>query len=362
MASIAVLANFLVKSSAIGAWSAAEVVTMTQPHDVLIIGGGAAGLSAALMLVRARRSVLVVDSRQPRNAPAAHLHGFLSRDGTPPGQLLELGRQEVVGYGGEVSTGRALSASPERDGFAVELDDGRTVHARRLLVATGIIDELPAIPGLAERWGRDVLHCPYCHGWEVRDQRIGVLATGPMSMHQTLLFRQWTDKLTLLLHATPFPDDEAAEQLAARGIAVVTGEVAGLELVDDRLSGVRLRTGEFVPLDALAVGPAAVPRASVLAGLGVEPTAHPAGIGEYIDADATGRTTVPGVWVAGNLADLAANVLMAAASGAAAATAINADLVAEDTRRAVVANRDPFSPATEARICEQVAGQRRHGI
>jgi thioredoxin reductase len=203
-------------------------------YDVVIVGGGPAGLSGALMLGRARRSVLVIDSGQPRNAPAAHLQGFLSRDGVPPGHLLEAGRLEVAGYGSEIITGRARSAfrddwgysrAEHGGGFAVELDSGRTVRARRLLVTTGITDELPDIPGLTARWGRDVLHCPYCHGWEVRDQPIGVLATSPMSTHQALLFRQWTDKLTLLLHTGPRPTREEAEQFAARDIAVVAGEV-----------------------------------------------------------------------------------------------------------------------------------------
>jgi thioredoxin reductase len=311
------------------------------PYDVVIVGGGAAGLSGALMLSRARRSVLVVDSGQPRNAPATQVHGFLSRDGVSPGHLLEAGRQEVAAYGGEVVTGRAVSAARVSDGFAVDLDTGRRVRARRLLVATGITDELPDIPGLAARWGRDVLHCPYCHGWEVRDQPIGVLATGPLAVHQALLFRQWTGKLTLLLHTGPGPTGEEAGQLAACDIAVVAGEVSGLEVSDDRLSGVRLQTGELIPLQALAVAPRAVPHAAVLTTLGLSPTPHPLGIGEYIAADATGLTPVPGAWVAGNVADPTAHVLAAAASGATAAGAINADLIAEDTRRAVQGRRAP---------------------
>ena len=331
-------------------------------YDVVIVGGGPAGLSAALMLGRARRSVLVIDSGQPRNAPAAHMHGFLSRDGVAPGDLLEAGRQEVAGYGGEFRAGLAQSAATDGDGFAIELEAGYTVRARRLLVTTGVVDELPDIPGLRSRWGRDVVHCPYCHGWEVRDEPIGVLATGAMSVHQALLFRQWTDRLTLLLHTYPHPTGEEAEQLAAREIALVAGEVTGLEIADDRLAGARLRTGELIPLRALAVAPRAVPRAAVLASLGLEPTAHPSGIGGYIAADTTGLTPVPGVWVAGNLANPAANVLGSAAAGAVAAGAINADLIAEETRRAVQARNDPFSAASEARLCEQVMGDRRHGL
>lgn len=334
-------------------------------YDVVIVGGGPAGLSAALMLGRARRSVLVIDAGEPRNAPAAHMHGFLSRDGAPPGDLLAAARREVAGYGVEVRAGRARTAVRDGGLFTVTDDAGRTVRARRLLVTTGFTDELPDVPGLAQRWGRDVLHCPYCHGWEVRDAPIGVLSTGPMGVHQALLFRQWTDRLTLLLHTGPRPTDEESEQLAARGITVVPGEVTGLEITDDRLTGVRLDTGELLPLRALTVAPRAVPGAATAAfldSLGLASTEHPSGMGSYLAAGPAGLTDVPGVWVAGNAADLTANVLASAASGSAAAGAINADLVAEDTRRAVRARKDPFSAASEARVCELVAGDRRHGL
>jgi thioredoxin reductase len=150
-------------------------------YDVAVVGGGAAGLSGALALARARRSVLVVDAGEPRNAPAGHVHNYLGREGTPPAELLAAGRDEVTQYGGEIVTGRVASAAREGDVFRLNLAGGGTVHARRLLVTTGLVDELPDVPGLAEQWGRGVLHCPYCHGWEVRDQRIGVLATGPLA-------------------------------------------------------------------------------------------------------------------------------------------------------------------------------------
>ena len=167
-------------------------------YDVVVIGGGAAGLNGALMLARSRRSVLVVDAGAPRNAPASGVHGLLGREGTPPGELLATGRAEVRGYGGRVETGEVTGGAADGGGFAVTLADGRRVRARRLLVTTGLTDELPDVPGLRERWGREVLHCPYCHGWEVRDQAIGVLASGPMSVHQALLFRQLSHGRRLL--------------------------------------------------------------------------------------------------------------------------------------------------------------------
>ncbi|HEY0694233.1 MAG TPA: FAD-dependent oxidoreductase, partial [Kribbella sp.] len=149
-------------------------------YEVVVIGGGAAGLSGALTLARARRDVLVIDAGSPRNAPAGHVHMYLAREGMPPGQLLAQGRTEVAGYGGQIITGTVVAAEHLDDGeFRISLADGSAVRAGRLLVTTGLIDELPEIPGLAERWGRDVLHCPYCHGWEVRDRAIGVVAIGP---------------------------------------------------------------------------------------------------------------------------------------------------------------------------------------
>ncbi|HET7480071.1 MAG TPA: NAD(P)/FAD-dependent oxidoreductase [Rubrobacteraceae bacterium] len=308
-------------------------------YDVVVIGGGAAGLSGALMLGRSRRSVLVVDSGEPRNAPASGVHGFLTRDGMDPAALLEAGRKEVRRYGVRVLDGRVASAAAVDGGFTVGLEDGRRVGAKRLLVATGLVDELPDVPGVRERWGRDVLHCPYCHGWEVRDQAIGVLALNSWAVHQALLFRQLTTDLTLFLHTAPRPTDEEAEKLAARGIAVVEGEVASLEIREDRLTGVRLQNGEVIPRSAVVVGPRFAARAGMLAGLGLETTTHPSGMGERIEADATGRTAVPGVWVAGNVTDPVAQVGAAAAAGAFAAAQINADLVAEDTERAVTAYR-----------------------
>jgi thioredoxin reductase len=318
------------------------VSAMDERYDVVVVGGGAAGLNGALALVRARRRVLVIDSGAPRNAPAGHVHNYLGREGTPPGELLAAGRAEVAGYGGEFVDGAVTDAVPDHDGFAVTLADGRTVRARRLLVTTGLVDELPDVAGLTERWGRDVLHCPYCHGWEVRDQTIGVLATGPMAVHQALLFRQLSDDVTLLLHTAPAPGPEEAEQLAARGIVCVDGEVAGVEVDDDRLSGVRLRSGGVVPLQALVVAPRFTARADVLTSLGLE-TAElmMAGhvLASYVPADPTGATAVAGVWVAGNVTDPKAQVIGSAAGGLNAAASLNADLVAEDARLAVAAAR-----------------------
>ena len=333
-----------------------------RDRDVVVVGGGAAGLSAALMLARARRSVLVVDAGAPRNAPAAGVHGLLGRDGMPPAELLERGRAEVRSYGGEIVRGEVDGVDRDGDRFAVRLAGGEIMHARRLLVTTGLVDELPEVPGLRERWGRDVVHCPYCHGWEVRDRAIGVLATGPMSVHQALLFRQWSADVVLFSHRAGAPDQEQAEQLAARGIGVVSGEVAALEVADDRLAGVRLADGTVIAREVVAVAPRMVARSGLLAGLGLRAVEHPSGAGEHVPADPTGRTEVPGVWVAGNVADLSAQVGTAAAAAAFAAAQINADLVVAETAAAVAAYQDPFSAEAEARLAELAGGERRHGL
>ncbi|TDD91497.1 NAD(P)/FAD-dependent oxidoreductase [Actinomadura rubrisoli] len=338
----------------------------TRRYDVVVAGGGAAGLSAALTLGRARRSVLVVDAGEPRNGPADGVHNYLGQEGVPPGELLARGRREMAGYGGELAEGTVAAARREEDGgFRVELSDGRSVLARRLLVTTGLADELPDVPGLAQRWGREVLHCPYCHGWEVRDQPIGVLATGPMGVEQALLWRQWSEHVTLFLHTAPEPDDDACERLAARGIALADGRVEGLRVEEDRLTGVVLAGGRAVAVRALVVAPLSTVRAGVLTGLGLETAememkGHV--LGTYVPVDPSGATAVPGVWAAGNVANVAETVIGSANAGTRAAAAMNADLVAEDTRRAVDARRAPFSAAMERESCERVLGDRRHGL
>ncbi|WP_326745863.1 NAD(P)/FAD-dependent oxidoreductase [Streptomyces sp. NBC_00121] len=335
--------------------------------DVVVVGGGVAGLSGALTLARSRRSVLVVDSGEPRNAPASGVHGLLSRDGIAPRELLRAGQEEVTGYGGRVVSDRVAAVRRDHDRFIVDTAGGRSYGARRLLVTTGLVDELPDVPGLRERWGRDVLHCPYCHGWEVRDAPIGVLADGPLAVHQALLFRQLSPDVTLFLHTADDPGEEQWERLAARGISVVDGEVAALEVSDDRLSAVRLSSGLRVPVRALVVAPRFDARGEVLAGLGLTAVEHPMGVGSYLESDASGFTGVAGVWVAGNVTDLLGGVPAAAASGAQAAAAINADLVAADTDAAVARRKedrcvDVFSADAEAAGCEGALGNRRHGL
>jgi thioredoxin reductase len=304
---------------------------MTE-YDVAVVGGGAAGLSAALVLARARRAVVVIDAGEPRNAPAAHLQGYLSRDGMPPAELLTAGREEVAGYGGHLVRGTVTDVRPgDRNGFELSLADGPSLSARRVLVTTGLRDELPDLPGVRERWGRDLLHCPYCHGYEVRDQRLGVLGGTPDAVQHALLVRQWADDVVFFTHTSSLTEVER-EQLVARAIGIVEGHVGRLVVEDDRLQGVELEDGRAVRRDAVFVRPTFNPNSHLLAGLGCAMQESSG----WVVADATGRTTVPGVWVAGNAVNPRAQVITAAGEGSAAAIAINADLVEEDVHHAVL--------------------------
>jgi thioredoxin reductase len=297
--------------------------------EVLVVGGGAAGLSAALVLARARRKVIVVDSGEPRNAPAAHMHGFLSRDGMPPVDFLSAGRAEVEGYGGQLVRGRVAGILPTPDGFEVHVADGPPLTARRVLVATGLRDVLPDIPGVADRWGRDLLHCPYCHGYEVRDQPLAVLGGTAEAVQHALLIRQWSSDVVIFPHTDGLSAD-AREQLASRAVGMVDGHVSRLVVDDDRLTGIELDDGRVVPRAAAFVRPRFVPNTDLLTDLGCAVDSD-----GWVIADALGRTSLPGVRVVGNAADPRAQVITAAGAGSSVAIALNAELVEEDVHDAV---------------------------
>jgi thioredoxin reductase len=260
-------------------------------YDAIVIGGGAAGLSAGLTLARARRRVLVLDGGDPRNAPAKGVHGLLSRDGIPPLELLRAGREDVARYGGEVRAATVTAAHRDGEELVLTTADGEE-RVPRIIVATGLRDHLPDIPGLRERWGTDVVHCPFCHGWEIRGRAIAILRLNAMADHQATLFRGWSDDVTV----------------------VPAEDVAALEA-----DGLRLRDGSLVPCGAVAVAPPFSPRLDGLESLGLAVADHASGIGQHVEVDATWRTSVPGVWAAGNVADPMAIVTSAADQGIRAA-------------------------------------------
>ncbi|WP_225839406.1 NAD(P)/FAD-dependent oxidoreductase [Streptomyces sp. NK08204] len=316
---------------------------MTERYEVVVIGGGAAGLSAALVLGRARLRTLVVDAGEPRNASAAHMRGYLSRDGMSPAEFLAVGREEIARYGVELVRDRAVDAG--RDGedgdFTVALASGRAVRARQLVVATGLKDELPPVPGLAERFGRDVLHCPYCHGWEVRDRPTGVLATSPLSVHQALMVTRWSKDVRLFLHRVHPGEltDDDLRRLAAARVPVVPGEVAELVVEADRLTGIRLAGGApsgggaVHDREVLYAAPRAVPQGDLFVRLGAKLRETP--FGSYPVIDERGLTSVPGLWAAGNASGSAEQVVNAASRGYRAGAAINAELLLADLDAAV---------------------------
>ena len=255
------------------------------------------------------------------------MQGFLSRDGMPPEELLAAGRAEVEGYGVRVVDDRVTSVEP---GFTVRLASGDVLAARRILVTTGVGDEIPDLPGVRERWGRDLLHCPYCHGWEVRDQPLGVLGSHRASVQHAQLVRQWSDDVVFFSHTLDVAEADR-EALDARGISVVEGDVARLVVDDDRLTGVELVDGRVIPRTAVFVRPENVPHPDgLLAALGCR--LDDAG---FVVVDRTGATSTSGVWAAGNVVDPRAQVITAAGQGSAAAIDLNADLVREEVECAV---------------------------
>ncbi|WP_137845146.1 FAD-dependent oxidoreductase [Microbacterium sp. 2FI] len=296
--------------------------------DAIVIGAGAAGLSAAQMLGRARRRTLVLDTGAPRNRFAPHMHGVLGHDGMSPGDLLGRGRAEVEAYDVEV---RAVAVARVDEGatrVTVTLADGSAESARALVLATGVSDDLPDIPGLAERWGTGVLHCPYCHGWEVRDRRLGVLLVSPHQLHQAQLVRQWSDDVVVFAGMLGAIDPEIARRLHARGVEIVAEPVVEVVGEGTEVTGVRLRDGRVVAVGALFTMGAVRPHDAFVAHLGLARADTP--VGSFLEVDAMGRTSSARIWAAGNVVSPMANVPLSMGAGAMAGAAVNAALVEED--------------------------------
>jgi thioredoxin reductase/SAM-dependent methyltransferase len=309
--------------------------TVERHCDVAIIGGSAAGLAAALQLGRQRRSVIVIEAGEPRNAPAAHMHSYLGHEGIPPAEFAAIARAEVRSYGVEVVAGRALGVSRvDHDRFRVALTDGHTVIARRVLAATGLVDDLPDIEGLAELWGGDVIHCPFCHGYEVRDLRIVQIITHPMGLHSASLFRQLSARLTLVLHDGD-ADSPELDALRAIGVNVVNERVHRIVSGNEgRVAAVEVAGGDRIAADAVVVGGRFRVRADIFAPLGLTPAEHPTGLGDFVETDPSGATSVPGLYAAGNVTDPSQQVLQAAAQGSWVGGMISFSLARDDIEAA----------------------------
>ena len=305
-------------------------------NEVIVVGGSVAGLSVALVLAQARRDVLVVDAGEPRNAPSAQLHGYLGHDGDAPSTLLQAGRDEVRDHGGQLREGTVTAAARTDGGFVVDLADGVRISSRVLVIATGLIDHLPEIPGLAAGWGQDVVHCPYCHGVEVADLAIGVIGGTAMDAFRAQLVRQWSSDVTLFSDGATVSDEER-DRLAARNIEVVDGAVQRLERdPGGKLRGVALEGEQQHACQAVFVWAPPEPRDALLRQLGVE-TDELEMFGTWPRIGADGRTEVPGLWAVGNVSDPRLNLIAATAHGAYAAAMINHELITQDVDAAMEA-------------------------
>jgi thioredoxin reductase len=309
-------------------------------YDVVVVGGGSAGLSAALVLGRSRRRTLILDAGEPRNAPSSGVHGFFSRDGIPPEELLRIGREQLEPYPSvEVRSARVTGASGENGDFELILDDGAVVRARKLLLATGVVDELPEKPGFEEFWGRGVYHCPYCHGWEVRDRPLAVLNPGEGAAERAAFIRNWSRDLVLLTDGPANLNEEGRRTLRALDIPLRQERISYLEGKQGGAAGglrrIHFEDGSSLEREALFYVPPQRQGSELAQMLGCEIVAMgqaPAGV----KSDPTTReTTVGGVYVAGDAGNGVQSALLASASGANAAFFVNHALVAEEVAAAI---------------------------
>jgi thioredoxin reductase len=305
--------------------------------DAVVVGAGTAGLSAALVLGRSRRRVLVLDGGRPRNAPAEAAHGFFTQDGTSPGKLLEIGRRQLESYPSvEYRPESAREVSGSDGAFRVVLEGGKTVSARKLVLATGVSDELPDRPGFRELWGHGVYHCPYCHGWEVRDRPLAVLADGDEVAERAVLIRNWSRDLVALTDGSPL-DDRARAKLDALDIPVYEGRIARLEGNDASvgISRVVFEDGSLIEREGLFYGPTQRQRSPIAEALGCEIS----GMGPATEVvkthPMTRETSVAGVYAAGDAGSPMQSIALASAAGATAAAVLNHALCEEDAQVAV---------------------------
>ncbi|MEM8589763.1 MAG: NAD(P)/FAD-dependent oxidoreductase [Pseudomonadota bacterium] len=295
-------------------------------YDVIIVGGSWAGLAAAMQLARARRKICVIDSGKPRNRFAPASHGVFGFDGMAAAQINGTVRGQLLSYpSATIRDGAAVDAQPDRDAFSVALADGQTLTASRLILATGVVDELPPIPGLQERWGQSVLHCPYCDGYEVADRRLGVLATMDESLHQAAVLVDWSANIVVFTNGAISPDDATLGELRAKGLQIEDAPVS--ELVGDgpALRAARLADGRKIPLDALFTISRTRMAAPLADQLGCEFEEGP--FGPVISTDDQKQTTVAGVYAAGDAARPVHNASWALADGVTAGIAAHQSLL-----------------------------------
>jgi len=294
-------------------------------YDAIIVGGSNAGLSAAMILGRALRRVLVFDNNQPCNRQTPHSHNFLTRDGETPAAIASIAREQVLRYPSvALQTDKVVGAQAVEGGFQVTTERGEMLHSRKLLLATGVKDEMPAIPGFAECWGVSVLHCPYCHGYEVHGQQLGLLANGNMAAELASLIHHWSKDLVLFTNGPAILTTEQATAIAARNIQVVEAPIAELEHLNGQLCAVHTTDDVAHPLPAIFARVPFRQHTDIAAQLGCTHTET-----GLIQATAFGETNVPGVFVAGDNSTPMRQVSMAVSGGSMAAAFINRELMQE---------------------------------
>jgi thioredoxin reductase len=294
-------------------------------YDLIVVGGSFAGLSAAMQVARARRRVLVIDAGEPRNRFAVHSHGFLGQDGRTPAAILGDARTQLLAYStATIVDGLAARAEATGDGFRVMLEDGEAFEGTRLLLATGVRDTLPDIPGLQEQWGKSVLHCPYCHGYEIAGGPLGVLAVGVVSMHQALLIPDWGD-VTLFTNAAFEPDGEQMRALEARGVKLETARIEACEADTSGGLSLRLADGHDARVKALFTAPRTSMASPLAEQLGC--AFAEGGLGPIIKVDELQQTSVRGVYAAGDAARSMTNIAFAVSDGAFAGVAAHRSLI-----------------------------------
>lgn len=293
-------------------------------YDVIVVGGSYAGMAAALQLVRAHRTVLVIDAGQRRNRFASHSHGFLGQDGVPPGEIAQVAREQLMAYPTLAwREGKAVAVKGERDAFVVSTEEGHAHHGRRVLFATGVADQLPPIPGLAERWGRTVFHCPYCHGYELGKGRIGVIANSPMSAHQAELLTDW-GSVTFLTNALEELDSGARAALESRGVTVEEGRIDRME----EEAQVLMADGRRLVFEGIFTATRCLPSSPLAEELGCAMEETPMGI--QIRTDAAKQTSVKGAFACGDVARAPHSVSLAVGDGAWAGIQVHRSLLWPD--------------------------------
>jgi thioredoxin reductase len=300
-------------------------------YDAVIVGAGSAGLSAALALGRARRKVLVLNGGAPRNAPTHASHNFFTRDGISPDELLKIGLEQLKPYGTEVQFHNATTIEKTKDTFELRLDKHTTVTTRKIILATGVVDILPDIPGFRELWGKNIHHCPYCHGWEVRDRPLAIHAQGELGYHFAVMIRHWSKDLVVCSNGDTGFSSEQRQHLKHLNLEVIETPIQHLETGEHGLRAIVFRDGARLEREHIFMRPPHQQRSTLAAQLGCAMSDD----GLYVKVDAKGETSVAGIYAAGDMTGPMHAVSSAVASGTLAGAMLNHTLVFEEAKQAV---------------------------